>query len=306
MSNSVGIRTFQPLIETWLEGWRSLDLSRVSALCDFDADFCFQPMETEHPLKSLEALEQYAEEAKGARQILEFACTNMAYDTCGDMLWAWAVCYYKALYRGATEPVAAPVRTTFVARRRGEGWKLVCVHHSTQQREGREATGTPREQGSAGDSNAKTFAKQLAETFTQGWIDLDLDVVGSVWDQEHSQLVYMPFEGPQGLRTWRAMQQYAERLRENVLKSGIRYRWPELTPDDISAGVSGDALWAHCQRDFFVYHPDDPQTKLGGHPYRETWLAHRKGGEWKAFHYHESVLGATPLVGPFVADWWPD
>lgn len=307
MSDLRGIRALQPVVERWLEAWRVLDIEKTLDLYDFDADFCYQPPDLEHPLTNREAVKEYAEQAKKKiRTVQEFACTDMTYDMCGDMMWAYASCYFKALYEGVPEPIAGPVRITFLAQRRSNDWRLVCVHQSSQQRQGQEASGRERVARRDGDLQAKRIAKQLAETFTTGWTDTDLEKIFSPWDREHNKLVYMAFEGPQALRTWPEVEEYAERLRENLSKTGIRFRWPELTVADISAGISGDFLWAHCQRAFTVYHPQNPEVKLGGHPYRETWFAHRKNGAWKAFHYHESVSAPLPLAEPFFAEWWPD
>ncbi|HJP41062.1 MAG TPA: nuclear transport factor 2 family protein [Dehalococcoidia bacterium] len=307
MSKSAGIRELIPISREWLEGWRTFDFAKLAVLCDFDADFCFQPMHGEHPATGREGLEKYVTGAKGAGvEIRDFEPTDITYGTQGDMLWAWAVCFYKALYPGATKPFTAPVRITFVAKNLGGEWKLQCVHHSTQQQVGQAATGDKRDPHGPGDPEAKKIAKEIAEAFTNGWSALDLDQVKSVWDPDHESLIYQAFEGPQGLRSWHAMGQYADRLRASGVKSGTRFRWPELTDNEINAGRAGDFLWAHCQRDFFVYHPDDPETKLGGHPYRETWLAHRAEDGWKAFHYHESVIASTPLDQQFIADHWPD
>ncbi|MCC6381653.1 MAG: nuclear transport factor 2 family protein [Dehalococcoidia bacterium] len=307
MGDSVGIRALLPVVEAWLAGWRALDAEALARLCDFAADFCFQPMATARPLQDAEALHRYVAAARQkALQVVDFALTDLACETHGDMLSAWAVCYFRALVPGEQEPRAAPVRVTFVARRRDDGWKLVCVHHSTQQRSGLPESAEPAEAGPAGDPQAKAIAREIAETFTAGWAALDLATVWSPWDASHDRLLYMAFEGPHALRTWQGMQQYAVRLRQNGLASGTRFRWRPLSDDDVSAGMSGDFLWAHCLRDYTVFRPEEPQTRLAGHPYRETWLAHRVDGAWKAFHYHESVRAQALLPGPFVADWWPD
>jgi hypothetical protein len=236
---------------------------------------------------------------------LAFTVADSVYGGSGDLAWIYAACHVEARYAGLAEARAAPFRLTLVARRLGGDWALVCAHQSCQQQTGLPAQGEPAHPG-GGDAEARAIGKAIAEGFSGGWAALDLDRVASVWDRGSDRLVYMAFEGPQALRSWAEVLQYSERLRANGLQSGTRFRWRELPVAEICGGRAGDLLWVHCPRDYAVYHPDAPDRRLGGHPYRETWLARYAGGVWRAFHYHESVRAAVPLEAPFVAQWWPD
>jgi ketosteroid isomerase-like protein len=83
----------------------------------------------------------------------------------------------------------------------------------------------------------------LIETYRQGFLRLDPELLGSIWDREHDPLVYVAMERPEPIYGWPAIKRYYEALPghlEQMLAKSV---------DDVRIDVLGDAAAA-----FFQFH----------------------------------------------------
>lgn len=124
----------------------------------------------------------------------------------------------------------------------------------------------------------------LVETYRQGFLQLDPRRLGSIWDHEHTPLIYVAMERPEPIQGWSAIETYFEALPQHL------ERMVEKRIDPIKVDAFGDAAAA-----FFEFH-SIVKLKRGEGLYRPsgrvTMLFKRTQAGWRAIHYHESALAA--------------
>lgn len=124
----------------------------------------------------------------------------------------------------------------------------------------------------------------LIETYRQGFLQLDPKHLVSIWDRDHTPLIYVAMERPEPLQGWSAIEKYLEALPQH-LEEMI-----EKKIDPVQIDASGDAAAA-----FFEFH-SIVKIKGAKELYRPsgrvTMLFRRTQTEWRAIHYHESALAA--------------
>lgn len=124
----------------------------------------------------------------------------------------------------------------------------------------------------------------LIETYRQGFLQLDPQRLGSIWDRGHVPLIYVAMERPEPLRGWPAIESYFAALPQHLEKM------VEKNIDPIRVDTFGDAAAA-----YFEFH-SVVKLKGGAGLYRPsgrvTMLFKRTQTEWRAVHYHESALAA--------------
>lgn len=124
----------------------------------------------------------------------------------------------------------------------------------------------------------------LIETYRQGFLQLDPGRLGSIWDHEHTPLIYVAMERPEPIQGWSAIEKYFDALPQHLEQMVSK----EIGP--IKVDASGDTAAA-----FFEFH-SVVKLKGGMGLYRPsgrvTMLFKRTQTEWRAIHYHESALAA--------------
>jgi ketosteroid isomerase-like protein len=124
----------------------------------------------------------------------------------------------------------------------------------------------------------------LIELTRQGFLKLDPQLLGSIWDQQHEPLIYVAQEKEEPLHGWAAIQSYYAALPQHldaVLAKEI---------DGIKIDPLGDTAAA-----FFQFHST---VRLKGRETlhrptgRVTMIFRHTSSGWRAIHYHESALGA--------------
>ena len=124
----------------------------------------------------------------------------------------------------------------------------------------------------------------LIETYRRGFLQLDPEVLGSIWDREHDPLVYVAMERSGQIYGWPAIKRYYQALPEHLEQMVAK------TVDDVRIDVLGDAAAA-----FFQFHSKvrirgrEAQHELAG---RATMLFRRTPAGWRVIHFHESAPGA--------------
>ena len=68
----------------------------------------------------------------------------------------------------------------------------------------------------------------LIETCRQGFLRLDPELLGSIWDREHDPLVYVAMERPGPIYGWPAIKRYYEACRNILSKCWPR---PSMTSE---------------------------------------------------------------------------
>jgi ketosteroid isomerase-like protein len=121
----------------------------------------------------------------------------------------------------------------------------------------------------------------LIETYRQGFLRLDPELLGSIWDREHDPLVYVAMERPEPIYGWPAIESYYEALPEHLGQMLAK------SVDDVRIDVLGDAAVA-----FFQFHSKvrirgrEGQHELAG---RATMLFRHTSARWRVIHFHESA-----------------
>jgi ketosteroid isomerase-like protein len=126
----------------------------------------------------------------------------------------------------------------------------------------------------------------LIETYRQGFLRLDPELLGSIWDHEHGPLVYVAMERPEPIYGWAAIKRYYEALPEHLEQMVAK------SVDDARIDVLGETAAA-----FFQFHSKvrirgrQGQHELAG---RATMLFRHTPAGWRVIHFHESA----PLTAP--------
>ncbi|MCY1040202.1 nuclear transport factor 2 family protein [Corallococcus sp. bb12-1] len=124
----------------------------------------------------------------------------------------------------------------------------------------------------------------LLEQYRRGFESLDVARLQALWDREYPQLLYVPRERARPIRGWVGISQYYDALRTH-LERGSR-----MSLEDMALDVMGEVAFA-----FFTYHFEGERVDGAG-PFtndgRVSFVFHRKAGEWRAIHYHESAPGS--------------
>jgi ketosteroid isomerase-like protein len=135
------------------------------------------------------------------------------------------------------------------------------------------------------ETSAQKAVTDLIETYRRGFLQLDPERLGSIWDHEHTPLIYVAMERPEPLQGWSAIEHYFEALPQHL------EQMVEKTIGPIEVDVFGDAAAAA----FFEFH-SIVRLKGGAGLYRPsgrvTMLFKRTQASWRAIHYHESALAA--------------
>jgi len=129
----------------------------------------------------------------------------------------------------------------------------------------------------------------LIETYRQGFLRLDPELLGSIWDREHDSLVYIAMERSEPIYGWPAIKRYYEALPahlEQMLAKSV---------DNARIDVLGDTAFA-----FFQFHSKvkirgrEGQHELAG---RATMLFRHTRAGWRVIHFHESapLTASKPL-----------
>jgi ketosteroid isomerase-like protein len=133
-------------------------------------------------------------------------------------------------------------------------------------------------------TDPKQAVATLIETYRQGFLQLDPQRLGSVWDQEHDPLIYVAMERPEPIHGWPAIAKYLAALPDH-LEQMVAKKITGLRID-----LRGDAALA-----FYEFHST---VKLKGgqglyRPSGRVTMAFRSTPVgWRAIHYHESALAA--------------
>jgi ketosteroid isomerase-like protein len=124
----------------------------------------------------------------------------------------------------------------------------------------------------------------LIETYRQGFLQLDPELLGSIWDREHDPLVYVAMERPEPIYGWSAIKRYYEALPEHLEQMLAK------TVDDVTIDVLGDAAVAFFQfRSKVKIRGREAQHELAG---RATMVFRHTPAGWRTFHFHESAPAA--------------
>jgi ketosteroid isomerase-like protein len=125
---------------------------------------------------------------------------------------------------------------------------------------------------------------ELIEVYRQGFLQLNPELLWSIWDQEYEPLIYVAMEKPEPIHGWPAIGQYYAALPKHLEEMvGKKI-------DSIRIDLLGNTAMA-----FFRFHST---VKLKGreglyHPSgRVTMLFRRIQAGWRVIHYHESALAA--------------
>jgi ketosteroid isomerase-like protein len=135
--------------------------------------------------------------------------------------------------------------------------------------------------------NATTTESEVLvviEVYRQGFLQLDPELLWSIWDQGHDSLIYVAMEKREPIYGWPAIKQYYAALPEHLEEMVAKQ------VDAIRIDLLGDTAMA-----FFQFHS---VVKLKGHEGlfepsgRVTMLFRHTQAGWRVVHFHESALAA--------------
>jgi hypothetical protein len=127
---------------------------------------------------------------------------------------------------------------------------------------------------------------EVIETYRQGFLQLDPELLESIWDHQHHPLIYVAMEKPEPIYGWPAIKGYYAALSEHLEKVEAK------KIDDIQIDLLGDTPMA-----FFHFHS---VVRIKGHEGlfeprgRVTMLFGHTTDGWRVIHFHESALAAKP------------
>jgi len=133
-------------------------------------------------------------------------------------------------------------------------------------------------------NEAKIAISALIESYRMGFLRLDPQQLTSIWDSQHSPLIYIAQEKEDPIQGWTAIQQYFAAIPEH-LDEMLAKRLENMQID-----VLGNTAIA-----FFISHS---RVKLKGHATiyepiaRVTMIFQRIETGWRTIHFHESALSA--------------
>lgn len=124
----------------------------------------------------------------------------------------------------------------------------------------------------------------LIETYRIGFLHFDTDQLASIWDSQHTPLIYIAQEKEEPIQGWKDIRQYYAALPEHL--DAIVQKHLEGIQIDI-VGTTAIAFFisrstVRIKGRAVLYKPVARVTMI----FRET------GEGWRAIHYHESALSA--------------
>jgi ketosteroid isomerase-like protein len=129
----------------------------------------------------------------------------------------------------------------------------------------------------------RAIALQI-ETYRQAFLHLCPERIASIWDSEHSPLIYVAQEMKEPTYGWDAIRCYFAALPDHLEKVLSKVL------SDLQIDVLGDTAIA-----FFISHTTAKlkrQVALHEPTFRATMIFQRTAAGWRAIHYHESSLAA--------------
>jgi ketosteroid isomerase-like protein len=128
-------------------------------------------------------------------------------------------------------------------------------------------------------NESESAVAALIETYRQGFLQLDPELLGSIWDRKHDPLIYVAMERPEMIKGWPAIKRYYEALPEHLEQMLAK------ALDDVRIDVLGDAA-----ADFFQFHSKvkirgrEGQHELAG---GATMLFRHAPAGWRVVHFDE-------------------
>lgn len=124
----------------------------------------------------------------------------------------------------------------------------------------------------------------VIETYRQGFLHLDPDLMASIWDAQHEPLIYVAQEKKEPIYGWPAIRSYFAALPDHLEQVLAK----ELT--DVQIDILGDTAIA-----FFISHSKvklKARAALHEPTFRVSMIFQRTAAGWRAIHFHESALSA--------------
>jgi hypothetical protein len=87
-------------------------------------------------------------------------------------------------------------------------------------------------------NESESAVAALIETYRQSFLQVDPELLGSIWDREHDPLNYVAMERPEMIKGWPAIKRYYEALPEHLEQMLAK------AVDDVRIDVLGDAAAA--------------------------------------------------------------
>lgn len=122
------------------------------------------------------------------------------------------------------------------------------------------------------------------ETYRQGFLHLSPERIASIWDSQHTPLIYVAQEMAEPTYGWDAIRRYFAALPDHLEKVLSKVL------SDVRIDVLGDTAIV-----FFISHTIAKlkrQAALHEPTFRATMIFQRTAAGWRAIHYHESSLAA--------------
>lgn len=122
------------------------------------------------------------------------------------------------------------------------------------------------------------------ETYRQGFLKLSPEQIASIWDSQHTPLIYVAQEMREPTYGWDAIRRYFAALPDHLEKVLSKVL------SDVRIDVLGDTAIV-----FFISHTTAKlkrQTALHEPTFRATMIFQRTIAGWRVIHYHESSLAA--------------
>jgi ketosteroid isomerase-like protein len=121
----------------------------------------------------------------------------------------------------------------------------------------------------------------VIEQYRQGFLTLDAERLMAIWDHEYDQIIYIAQEMAEPISGWEGVAHYYHqvvRLLEHVTTMEVR---------DVSIAILGEVACVFLKFHF--------EGQINGRAHIAdgwvTFLLHRRCGNWKVIHYHESRPG---------------
>lgn len=123
----------------------------------------------------------------------------------------------------------------------------------------------------------------VVERYRQGFLSLDAPALATLWDLDHTPLIYVAQEASQPISGAEAIRNYYSGLGTHL--DGI----DAMAIDDVVIDVAGDTALAFFG--FTVRARLKGQDRVHDPSGRVTMILRRTdGGDWRIVHYHESAL----------------
>jgi ketosteroid isomerase-like protein len=123
----------------------------------------------------------------------------------------------------------------------------------------------------------------VIEQYRRGFATVNVEDLKTLWDHDYDNIIYIPLEAAQPLRSWARVEQYYHSVSESL------ERVRTMVVSDLSVDVFGEIAYAFCLFHFEGEVKGQSQLRLADG--RNTFILRRKDGTWKVIHYHESCSG---------------